>query len=281
MTEPCRPTFLRRKLGSKLRRMREQAGHTLDEAAPMLDKTRSALQRVESGETKADVHLVRSMMDVYDRYDPALLDEVREALKPPWFRGFGLRDMGYVDVETEAARVREFSVIVVPGLLQTEAYMRELFRSGGRSRDQRELDSAVAIRSIRQQRLTDEDRPLHLTAVLDEVALHRAVGGPVVMREQLRHLVEMSTLPTVQLQVIPLGVGAHHALDGSFIVLDFPDPEDPELLYVEYPTGSLHIEDLRKVRDAKLVFDQLLTDALNPADSVALIERAATERYGP
>jgi hypothetical protein len=280
VTEPCRPTFQRRKLGAKLRRLREQAGHTLDEAAPMLDKTRSALQRVESGETKADVHLVRSMMDVYDCYDPGLLDEVREAVKPPWFRAFGLKNLGYVDVETEAARVCEFSVIVVPGLLQTRDYMRELFELGPQQ-TQREVNNAVAVRSIRQRRLTDDDRPLHLRAVVDEAALYRRIGGPKVMREQLKYLVSMTSLPTVELQVIPLSVGTHHALDGAFILLDFPDPEDPELLYVEYPTGSVHIEDLRKVREAKLVFDQLVTDALSPDDSAALIERVATELYGP
>jgi transcriptional regulator with XRE-family HTH domain len=275
VTKPSRPTFLRRKLGAKLRRLREDAGHTLEAAAPMLDKTRSALQRIESGETRPDVHLVRSMMDLYDIYDPCLLDEVREALKPPWYRTYGKQNLGYVDVETEAAQVIQFMLIDVPGLLQTESYMRALF-STAPGRTQRELDDVVAVRLIRQLRLTDEDRPLELVAIVHEIALRREIGGPEVMREQLMHLVEMSRLPTVTLHVVPLSEGRHWIPNGEIDLLGFPDPEDQELLYVEHPAGSLHIEDPQKVQEAKLMFEQLRTDALTPADSVALIERLIT-----
>ena len=127
VSEPSRPTFLRRKLGARLRRLRERAGLTLEEAAPLLDKKRSALNRVETGQTQANVHLVRSMMDLYDRYEPGLLDDVREAAKPPWYRAYGLKNMGYLDVETEAVQVREFALVDIPGLLQTRAYMHALF----------------------------------------------------------------------------------------------------------------------------------------------------------
>ncbi|MET0234724.1 MAG: helix-turn-helix transcriptional regulator, partial [Kibdelosporangium sp.] len=99
MTEEPRSTFLRRKLGAKLRRQREQAKLTLAQAAPKLDRTKSALHRMETGETKVDVHIVRTMMDLYDCYDENLLDETREAGKPPWYRAFGVKDKGYVDVE--------------------------------------------------------------------------------------------------------------------------------------------------------------------------------------
>jgi transcriptional regulator with XRE-family HTH domain len=280
VTRPKRPPFLRRKLGAKLRRLREQSGHTLDEAAPKLDKTRSALHRIENGETRADVHLIRSMMDIYDCYDPDLIDEAREALKPRWFRAFGVEDLGYIDVETEAAQVNEFSLAVVPGLMQTKAYMQAVFDQGYR-RSPREINNDVVVRLIRQRRLTDEDRPLEIIAVIAEAVLHREVGSLEVMREQLRHLVEISALPTVTLQVTPLKYSKHDVPAGAFALLGFADPADPELLYIEYVSGSLHIEDDDEVREARLVFDQLRTDALSPADSVALIERLAIELYGP
>lgn len=279
MTEENRPTFLRRKLGAKLRRMREQAGLTLDQACPKLDRKRTSLHRVETGETRADVHLVKSMMDIYDIFDPDILNEAREAMKPPWFKPYGVKNMGYVDVETEAARVNEFALIVLPGLLQTEAYIKALFDKG-QDRTSEQLAKDVALRLIRRERLTGEDRPLELVAIIDEAALVRQIGGREVMREQLRHLVQMASLPTVSIQVIPLGSGAHSALDGAFILLEFPDPEDPELLYVEYPTGAIHIEDQEEVRAAKLVFEGLRTAALASADSVVLIERLARELYG-
>src|SRR6266511_1686521 len=95
-----RAPFLRRRLGRRLREIREGANFTLTEAAKRLDKTRSALQRIETGVTRADVHFIRSFMDVCDHYDEKLIDEAREAMKPPWFRAYGIEDMGYVDVET-------------------------------------------------------------------------------------------------------------------------------------------------------------------------------------
>jgi transcriptional regulator with XRE-family HTH domain len=85
--------FLRRRLGRRLRAMRESAGLNLDQAAARLDKKRSALHRIETGMTKADVHFVRSAMDIYDEYDANLLDQTREAAKPLWFRAYGVADL--------------------------------------------------------------------------------------------------------------------------------------------------------------------------------------------
>ncbi|MBP2323266.1 transcriptional regulator with XRE-family HTH domain [Kibdelosporangium banguiense] len=280
MTEPARPIFVRRKLGAKLRRLRERAELTLADAAPRLDRTKSALHRVETGETKADVHLVRTMMDIYDCFDPNLLDEARHALKPPWYRAYGVKDKGYVDVETEAEEVNQVQLVGIPGLLQTKAYTRALFHVG-RSRSPEELDCDVKVRGIRQLRLTSEERPLQLVAVVHEAALRRVVGGRRVMREQMRHLVKAAALPTVTLQVIPLDEGSYMVPYGPFNLLRFPDPEDPELLYIEHPGGAHHIEEAPKVREGRLVFDQLRIHALSPTDSVALIERLATELYGP
>lgn len=263
--------FLRRRLGRRLRGLREDAKLTLDEAAERLDKTRSALSRMEIGHTKADVHFVRSAMDLYDCYSEELVAQAREAAKPQWFRAYGVADLGYVDVETYASTVREFPGLKLPGLLHTEGYMRALFKHGRRRRTREQVNNDVQVRLIRQQRLTSEDNPLELTAIIDETALRRDVGGPAVMREQLQQLLEMAELPTVTLQVLPLK--AHSAMDGGFILLSFPDPEDPEMLYVEYTTGALHIENEGEVRAARLKFEQLRTEALGPADSVEFIER--------
>jgi hypothetical protein len=239
------------------------------------------LYRTEAGESRIDVHLVRSMMDLYDYYADDLIEQTRQALKPRWFRVYGPENMGYVDVETEASLACEFAVQNVPGLLQTEAYMRALFDRHRLRRTPEQLENDVEVRLIRQRRLTGEEDPLELVAVIDEAALGREVGGPEVMREQLRHLVEMARLPTVTLQVLSLRDGPHSAMDGAFTLLSFPEPGDPDLLYISYATGSLHIENDKELATARLMFDQLRGEALNPADSVALIERLAAELYGP
>ncbi len=281
MTTHTKPPLRRRRLGRRLRALRESTGLTLEAAAPRLDLSRSSLFRVESGETRASVHLVRSMMDLYDRFDPDLLDTVRAALKPSWFTAYDVRDMGYIDAETEADRVWDYPGMHLPGLLHTEAYIRALFGQAHRRRSAEQVDIQIAVRRIRQQRLTSEDDPLDLVALLDESALTREVGGPAVLRAQLDHLVMMAELPTVTLHVLPQRQCSPNALDGGFTLLGFPTPDEPELLYHEYVTGALHIEDEAEVREARLVFDSLRGEALNPADSVALIERHAGELPAP
>jgi len=258
--------------------MREQADMSLDKACVLLDKTRSSLQRLEAGETRLDVHLVRSMMDVYDQFVPDLIDRTRDALKPGWWVSYGIKDMGYVDVETEAAVVRELTLLHLPGLLQTEGYMRALFKADPLKRTKEHLANDIAVRLIRQDRLVAEKNPLQLMALVDEAALRKTIGGPKVMRAQLEHMIGMAELPTVTLRVLPEDLGGHAGITGSFIVLEFPDPTDPDLLYVEYPTGSTHIEEIDEVSRARLLFDHLSSRALSPTDSLAVIERVYSPR---
>jgi DNA-binding XRE family transcriptional regulator len=261
--------------------MRVRAKMTLDDAATALDKTRSTLHRIEQGETRADIHLVRSMMDLYDQYDPDLVEQTRRAAKPGWWVSYGLQDLGYIDVETEAAHVRELSLLFIPGLLQTEPYMRAFFEARRVQGSTAHFENQVKVRLIRQLRLTDSEDSLRLVALIDEAVLRKHVGGPEVMRKQLRHLILASRLPTVTIQVIPDCAGAHDGMNGAFTLLGFPEPQDPEVLYVAYPTGSLHIEAEDEVVEAKLVFEHLASRALDPDESIALIERVLAELYGP
>lgn len=274
------PTFRRRKLARRLREMREKAGLTIEEAARRLDRTRSSLGRLETGQSKADVHIARSMMDIYDEYDPDLLDMVRAANRPGWWTKYNIDDQGFISMETEAASVLEFSIINIPGLLQTEGYIRALFATRKVRNNRERVANDVAARLHRKQRLTDEEFPLELVAIIDEAALRRKVGGTKVMREQLLHLVKVSELGTVSVQVLLNDSGAHSGMDGSFIILTFPDDEDPTALYVEYVTGSLQIENPEEVTEARLKFDRLRSEALSPSDSVAFIEQLAAELQG-
>ncbi|HUQ54397.1 helix-turn-helix transcriptional regulator [Lentzea sp.] len=267
------PPFRRRKLAKKLRKLRLRARMSIQEAAKALDKDVQALYRIEAGETRVDVHFGRSVMDVYDAYDPDLLDEIREAAKRGWWTTYGIKDQGYLDVETEAATVREFALALIPGLLQTKDYMRAVFASHGLVDN---IENQIEVRRIRQQRLTSDDDPLFLHVIIDEYALRRLVGSPEIMRGQLRHLVDLAALPTVTLQVITSAL--HVGMMGTFIVLGFPDPDDPEVFYLEHVTGgSIHIEDPEQVRAANLAFGRLAAEALSPDESVALIERILAE----
>ncbi|MGH3587541.1 MAG: helix-turn-helix domain-containing protein [Pseudonocardia sp.] len=266
------PTFRRRRLARRLREMRDRAGLTLEEAARLLDKTRSSLGRVEKGQSRADVHLIRSMMDLYDNYDPDLVDLAREANRPGWWTKYNIDDRGYIGMETEASTVREVTLVNIPGLLQTEAYTQALMTAHRIPGHQ--VKNEVAARQQRQRRLLDDAFPLELTAIIDESALRKKVGGAEVMRAQLRHLVTCADLPTATIQVLPDEAGAHTSPNGAYIILSFPEG-DPSLLYVAYVTGSLHIEKPEEVAQATLMFDQLRSEALSPRGSSALIERLA------
>ncbi len=180
-------------------------------------------------------------------------------------------------LEAEASVVWDYTVGYVPGLLQTEAYARVILGAALRPLSQSALETAVRVRTIRQQRLTAEEHGLELAAIMDESVLRRPFGGVAVMRAQLAHLVQAAALPTVTLQVLPLSADAGAGLAGAFIVLGFGDLGEPDMAYVEHPCGADHVEKPEDVADAKLRFDRLRSEALSPADSVALIERAAAD----
>jgi hypothetical protein len=279
MATQSSPTLRRRRLARRLRQMRESTGMTLAAAAPKLDKTRSSLGRIEKAETIADVHLVRSMMDLYNRFDPDLIDLARDAMRPGWWVAYGIRDRGYIGLETDAETALDLTLVYVPGLLQTEDYMRSLLGSGRVRWTKKELENQVSARLIRQRRLTAEQSPLTLATIIDESALHKPIGGPGVMNAQLRELAKIAALDTVTVQVIPNQVGTHEGMDGAFTVLKFQEPDDPNLLYVEYPTGAVHVEKKDETDEASLVFDRLRSVALPPAESVAFIQRVADECY--
>ncbi|MGH4016776.1 MAG: helix-turn-helix domain-containing protein [Pseudonocardiaceae bacterium] len=272
-------TLRQRQLGRELRRLREEARLTLDDAAPKLDWSTSKLSRIETGQQSVDVHGVRSMLDLYDvggaRWTE-IIDLTREARQKGWWHAYGISGQGYLGLETDATVVHEYQLAYVPGLLQTEDYMRVLFGNSPPPRTQAEIDRDMRVRLHRQRRLTEQPA-LELVAIVDEAALHRPVGGVEVMRAQLRHLVAQMALPTVCLQVLPFSLGVHSGLDGSFIVLGFAEPDEPEIAYVEHTAGAVHLEKESEVSSCTLVFDRLRSEALSTQDSITLVERLVTE----
>lgn len=139
------------------------------------------------------------------------------------------------------------------------------------------LAAEVAVRMFRQQRLTSVEDPLELMAVVNEDVLYRPVGGTDVLRQQLRHLAAAAEIAAVTLQVLPRSVGAHIAMGSGFILLSFGDLGEPDMAYVEHALGALHLDKDPAVGRARLSFDRLRSDALSPADSLALIRQVADQ----
>ncbi|MCU1683852.1 MAG: Helix-turn-helix protein [Amycolatopsis sp.] len=271
MGEPNLPA---RQLGRALRRLREQVGLTQDEAGNSLRFSKSKMSRIEGGYLP-DYHGFRALLDRYglivSDWDEYIAAYDRAKQRGWWFH-YGVDNRGFLPIEAEASLVREFQFGYVPGLLQTEAYMREVFTSDRRPLAGQKLENAVAVRLRRQRRLVEEPI-LRLHVIVDEGALCRAVLTGEAHQEQLRHLVNQSSLQNVTIQVVAESIGAYPGQFGNLIVASFPDDEEPDVAYVEHVFGSVHVEKEAEVSAARMAFKDLADRALDQADSIALIER--------
>lgn len=166
--------------------------------------------------------------------------------------------------------------VVVPGLLQTEAYATALAHTRSTRVSDQVIEDRVRLRMARQAPL-HEGTPLRLDSVVTEAALRQQVGGPVAMREQLRHLLDMTELPHVSVQVMPFAAGAYPAQNNPFRLLSFPEPEDHDVACIDYLSGTVYVEDAEDVDGFILAFDGLTQQALGQGESTELIRELAQD----
>jgi len=278
------PTVRRRRLGTELRRLRDSAGYKLEEVAGMLGVAPSTLSRIETGKAPTKSAYLSQLLELYKVTDAGqrqiLVDMAREGHRKGWWgeyddvlpSGLGV----YVGLEAEASALRSYEIGVVHGLLQTTDYARAVLRASAPRHTADQVERLVDLRMERQRRI-DEDPPLDLWVIHDEAVIRRTVGGPVVMRHQLAHLLVVSGLPGVTLQVLPFDSGAHAGHDGPFSIIEFQDRSDSEVVYVESAAGPIYLEKDRDVRASSEVFDRLRAAALPPEASLELISRVARE----
>jgi transcriptional regulator with XRE-family HTH domain len=271
------PTIKRRRLGSALRRLREQAGHSTESSAAALGWSQSKVSRIETATVAVSPADVRALLDLYDVQSEeltALVDLAMEDRPPSWWRQYSEvlpeNFSGYLSLESEASRIFAYESEVVPGLLQTDDYARTVLAQHPLAVMPDEVERSTQLRRARQGRLHGDD-PLHLDVVVSESALRRVVGGPAVMREQLSHLLEMAALPNVTLRILTFAAGAHPATNGSFRVLDFPDADDPRIVCLDTMVTTTYREGLREVGAFLLAHERLRGMALDPDRSGAFL----------
>ncbi|GGO84011.1 transcriptional regulator [Wenjunlia tyrosinilytica] len=272
------PTVRRRKLGAELRRQRDKAGLTSEEAAHRVGWHQSKVSRIETGRSGARPADVRSLLDVYGVDDTGLrqaLEELaRDGAKRGWWQSY--RDMlppSYIDfisLESDAASMRTLEMSVVPGLLQTADYARAVTREVLPRRRCAEVDALVDVRIARQVVLGREP-PLQLWAVIDEAALRREVGGPEVMRTQMLRLAQLAARPHVHIQVLPFSRGAHIGLTGPFVIFSFPNDRDQDVVSIDHLTSSLYLEQEEETAAYSSAFELLRSLALSTEDSLAYV----------
>ncbi|MEU9183767.1 helix-turn-helix transcriptional regulator [Streptomyces sp. NPDC048484] len=282
------PAVHRRKLGAELRALRALAGLTSGEAAQLVGWHQSKVSRIETGRSGVKPADVRLLLEAYDVRDPEL-HELLVVLagsdddgRQRWWHAYrGLLPSTYSDfisLESQAGAMRTLENSVVPGLLQTPEYAREVTRAavGGAPDGKGDalVEVLVKVRLARQDVLRS-NTPLRLSAVLDEAVLRRTVGGPEVMARQLDRLQEAAHLPHVRIQVLPFGVGAHVGVTGPFVIFSFPNRSDLNVVVLDHLTSSLYLEHKADLRAYGEAFNALQVHALSPEDTLDFIAGVA------
>jgi transcriptional regulator with XRE-family HTH domain len=268
------PTVRRRRLAAELRRLRDRSQLTIDDVATKLKCSASKISRIETGHTGASPKDVRELLRLYGVPDDeleALVQLAREASNKGWWHAYQEVFTGaFVGLEAEASSLRAYQALLVPGLLQTEDYMRAVIRAARPDATPAHVEKRVQARLARQELLIEADPP-RFWAVIDEAVLCRSVGGDAVMADQLRALTVRATLPHVTIQVLPFSAGAHAGMEGPFLILSFPEQLDPDVVYVDNTTAGIYLEDPAEILRYTLMFDHLRAAALAPDDSLAVI----------
>ncbi len=277
------PTARRIVLGAQLRRLREAAEISRADAGYSIRGSDSKISRLELGKVGFKDRDVADLLTLYGVSDPGerevFLEMVKRANEPGWWHRY--TDLmpnwfhEYVGLEESASRIQTYELQFVPGLMQTEDYARAI---GSYARPESASDEAerrVALRMRRQKVLARPDAP-RLWAVIDEAVLHRPIGSRQVMLAQIEHLLELTRLPNVTLQVMPYRLGGYTA-EGAFTMLRFAEPALPDLVYIEHLTGALYLDKREEIELYSRAVDQLTVDAETPDHTRQLLAKVRAD----
>lgn len=249
--------------GAKLRKHREAEGWTQEQLGERVLCVGDQISKVELAKRTPSWQLAVELDRVFGTGETfqELWPLVNKETLPEWFRP-------YPDLEAEATTIRIFGLALIHGLLQTEAYAREIFLSGHNPDN---VDQLLTTR-MRRQEILDRKNPPRLWVVLDEKAVRCPVGGAKVRRDQTVHLVELAKRPNITLQIVPDGRGAYLGLSGPITILSFDD--GPDVLYLEGQTGGQIIKEAAMVEMCSLRFELIRSSALPREESLGLLTKS-------
>jgi transcriptional regulator with XRE-family HTH domain len=237
------PSVYRRRLRNILRRTRESKVITQATAAAEMSWSVSKLIRIETGIVTISVNDLKALLDYYEISDPDevadLVQMAKNSRRTSWtspYRGIAsdvfLTFLGHEDA---AVRSHSFQPILIPGLLQTDEYAREVLRVLRGSKDPKRIDGLVELRIARQERVFSRTDEIKLNYLIDESVVRRVVGGPEVMKRQVRHLIDECRRENLSIRIVPFTTGVYRSMRVPFVVLEFSDPEEEAVLYLEHP----------------------------------------------
>lgn len=268
----------------QLRRLRETAGVSSQAAGDAIRASHAKISRLELGRVGFKERDVLDLLTLYgvtdERERDAFLQLVRQANAPGWWQQYGdvlpnWFEM-YVRLEQAATTIRTYQMQFVPGLFQTEDYARAVITQEHRAEPADEIERRVHLRMLRQKLLTESSGVPRYWAVLDEAVLRRPCGSVQVMRDQLRHLVGLSRLRGVTLQVLPFSSG-YSGTAGSFTILRFAQPDLPDVAYLEQLTSAIYLDKRPEVEQYLAIMERICVRAETPAATATLMESIAAE----
>lgn len=288
--KPAPKSVYRRQLSAQLRELHDQSGKTLAEVGQVIEVNQGSLSRIMNGDRGTSPVLMKALLDCYGVTDPKvredILDLVRadQAQGKKWWRKYSAvinttQYGGYLELEQSATSLRSYEPQLIPGLLQTKEYARQVITAMRVGLDAKQVEALVDVRMNRQAILAREDEdapPPKLWVVIDEAAFRRIESKPAVLKEQLEHLLEVEPRPNITLQLLPFKIGFHPGLYGSFMLMGFPAP-NPDVVWVENLTNSVYFERSDDVGSYTEVFDHLRATALGPAETRDRIKKMLEE----
>ncbi|MFD5974306.1 helix-turn-helix domain-containing protein [Streptomyces bacillaris] len=281
MAQSDMPTMRSRRLGGELRQLRLNAGLKVQDAAEALECGQPKISQIENGKRGIRPLDLTTLLNLYgledERQRASLKRLAKEIHKVDWWSGQGpflhdaLKD--YLMLEADSQSVRTFEPMVIPGLLQTEAYMRQLYEAASPAG---QVEFLVSTR-LRRKELLDNKLGFRLRAVIDAPALHRIGGGRQVVHGQLQHLLEAGSCSNVSIQVLPLNSDLPMEQYAPFTVFGLQADPPVEVIWLEHITGGTLLEQRPDVRAYTKAWDELTAAALSPTASSQYIRKLIEE----
>ncbi|MFF1903193.1 Scr1 family TA system antitoxin-like transcriptional regulator [Kitasatospora sp. NPDC058218] len=269
MSAPAQPPMAWKYCGDQIKRWREQAGVTREQLSQAANYDIESVRSMEAGRRKPSLKLLATADELCNAR--GMLLGAQDFLKPEKFPSYS---QGYTQAEREAIAIHWYEGLLIPGLLQTEAYARELISHSCPPLDDETVEARVAARIQRQEKLKNSPTVL-FSFVIYEAALRAIVGDAGLMRRQLHHILEVDGLRNVSIQVLPIDRAAYAGLSGPLVLLEGPDHD--QLAYVEaQDTGALY-SDANKISTLTQRYGMIRMQALGADESVAFIRRMAGE----
>jgi len=285
MAEGGSPLVQRRRLSAELRKARQVSGLTQEQVATEMEWSQSKIIRIESASSGIGANDLKALLRLYGVENPGQVDslvaQARAARERSWWSEY--RDVAprsllqLIEYESAASVVMQFETLFIPGILQTQDYASAVIENYYDERPGSDLVHALVKLRTRRQSLFDGDNPPRFHFMLDEAVIRRLVGGPSVMRSQLRRLLEVARKPNIIVEVVPFSAGLHPGMKGPFEIIEFADPQDKDIVFLESPRGDIISDDQADTSSRKGIFKRLANASLGPRDSLTYIGKFADE----